>query len=170
MSEPAAAPSRSRLATRPRTSWSCAPPPTSAGTRPGLTQLLGLPASTAARAGRAGCRSLSSSAEYQDLAAEDLISSLPGSILPADESAATLRTAVAGGRKVYVLSWTAPASGSDPAVSEQLVLDATSQALPVSETTTASGFSQTVTLSRWGEALSIIKPAPTVPYTSTEGR
>ena len=111
-----------------------------------------------------------SSAEYQDLAAEDLISSLPGSILPADESAATLRTAVAGGRKVYVLSWTAPASGSDPAVSEQLVLDATSQALPVSETTTASGFSQTVTLSRWGEALSIIKPAPTVPYTSTEGR
>src|SRR5580693_7836095 len=82
-------------------------------------------------------------AEYQDLAAEDTIASLPASILPANESAAGLQTASVDGGKVYVLRWTTPATGSSPAISERLILDATAQALPVSETTTAGGFSQT---------------------------
>ena len=136
------------------------------GNPAGLTELLGLPAETAARAGSRWVVMPAGTAEYQDLAAEDTIASLPASILPANESAAGLQTATVGGRKVYVLRWTTPATGSSPAISERLILDATAQALPVSETTTAGGFSQTVTLSQWGETFAVPAPSSAVPYTT----
>jgi len=60
--------------------------------------------------------------------------------------------------------WTTPASGSSPAVSERLILDATAQALPISETTTANGYRQTVSLSHWGETLAVPPPSSGIPY------
>jgi hypothetical protein len=138
------------------------------GNAAGLTSLLGLPSAVAARAGSRWVVMPAGTAEYQDLAAEDTIASLPASILPANESAAGLQTASVDGRKVYVLRWTTPATGSSPAISERLILDATAQALPVSETTTAGGFSQTVTLSQWGETFAVPAPSSTVPYTTVK--
>jgi hypothetical protein len=138
------------------------------GNAAGLTKLLGLSSAAAARAGSRWVVMPAGTAEYQDLAAEDTIASLPASILPANENAAGLWTATVEGRKVYVLRWTTPASGSNAAVSERLILDATAQALPISETTTAGGFSQTVTLSQWGESLAVPAPSSAIPYATVK--
>jgi hypothetical protein len=134
------------------------------GNAAGLTRLLGLSSAAVAMAGSRWVRIAAGTAEYQDLAAEDTIASLPASIMPASEDAAQLRTAIMDGTRVYVLSWTTAASATSPSVSEQLVIGATTQALPISETTTAGGYSQTVTLSRWGEALTVRAPSAAVPY------
>jgi len=45
-----------------------------------------------------------------------------------------------------------------------LILDATAQALPISETTTANGYRQTVSLSHWGETLAVPPPSSGIPY------
>jgi hypothetical protein len=111
----------------------------------------------------------SGSTEYQNLAAEDTLPSLPTSLLPPNENASDLRTITIGGKKVYVLRWSTAATANGPAVSEQLTLDATTQALPISETTEAGGFRQTVTLSQWGEALTVTAPPSAVPYASVTG-
>jgi hypothetical protein len=139
------------------------------GNATGLTRLLGLPSAAAARVGSRWVRIAAGTAEYQDLAAEDTISSLPASIMPSNEETAQLRTTTVDGTRVYVLSWTTPASATSARVSERLVLGATTQALPISETTTAGGYSQTVTLSQWGEALTVPAPSAAVPYSRVAG-
>ena len=139
-----------------------------AGNAAGLTKLLGLSAAAATRAGSRWVVMLAGTAEYQDLAAEDTIASLPASILPANQDSAALQTTTVDGKKVYVLRWTTPASASSPAVSERLILDATAQALPISETTTANGYRQTVTLSHWGEALAVPAPSSAIPYATVK--
>jgi hypothetical protein len=101
-------------------------------------------------------------AEYSDLATEDTIAALPASILPGSADAARLRTQTRGGRQVYVLDWTA--AGSKTKLSEQLVLTATRQALPISETTTAGSERQTVTLGHWGERVRVPAPTGALPY------
>ena len=107
--------------------------------------------------------------EYADLAAEDTLADLPASILPGTSDPARLRTATLSGRKVYVLDWTAKASGSATTISERLVLAATTQALPLSETTTANGNTQTVTLDHWGEQFAVPVPASAIPYATVTG-
>jgi hypothetical protein len=106
--------------------------------------------------------------EYKDLAAEDTISSLPASILPSTENAVQLKAATMAGQKVYVLTWKTTASGSSTKISENLVLAATTGALPISETTAANGDSQTVTLGHWGEHFTVPVPASTIPYTRVQ--
>jgi len=139
------------------------------GNAAGLTKLLGLSAQAASRAGSSWVETAAGSNEYQNLAAEDTLPSLPASILPARESAAELSTTTMDGRKVYVLRWSTPATTSSPAISVQLTLDATAHALPITETTVANGFRQTVTLSRWGETLAVPAPPSAVPYASLTG-
>jgi hypothetical protein len=134
------------------------------GNPAGLTSLIGL---TAAAAGKVRSRWVDitgGTSEYQDLAAEDTIASLPATILPASGNAVHLRAATRSGRKVYVLDWTTTASGSATKVSEELVLTATAGDLPISETTAANGDSQTVTLGHWGERFAVPVPRSPVPY------
>jgi hypothetical protein len=134
------------------------------GSPAGLTTFIGLPAAAARKAGSRWVDIKAGTQEYSDLAAEDTISSLPASILPATGNAVQLRTSTQSGQKVYVLDWKATASGSGTKVGEQLILAASAQALPISETTTANGDSQTVTLGRWGKRFNVPVPSSTVPY------
>ena len=97
------------------------------------------------------------------------MASLPASILPPSENSAGLRTTTVGGNKVYILSWSTAASGSDPKVTAQLILDASNQALPLAETTTANGFSQTATLSQWDEKVTVPDPPEAIPYARVTG-
>jgi hypothetical protein len=140
-----------------------------AGNAPGLVRLLGLSAAAAARAGSRWVVIPANTREYQDLAAGDTMASLPASILPPSENSAGLRTTTLAGTKVYVLSWSSAASGSDRQVTANLILDASSEALPLTETTTANGFSQTVTLSQWGEKVTVPDPPEAIPYARVTG-
>jgi hypothetical protein len=134
------------------------------GSPAGLTTFIGLSATVARKAGSRWVDIKAGTQEYQDLAAEDTISSLPASILPTTGNAVQLRTSTQSGQKVYVLDWKATASGSGTKIGEQLILAATGKALPISETTTANGNSQTVTLGRWGKQFTVPVPPATVPY------
>jgi hypothetical protein len=139
------------------------------GSPAGLSTFIGLPAAAAAKARSRWVAIAAGTNEYADLAAEDTIADLPASILPGTSDPARLRTATLSGRKVYVLDWSAKASGSATTISERLVLAATTQALPLSETTTANGNTQTVTLDHWGEQFAVPVPASAIPYASVTG-
>jgi hypothetical protein len=134
------------------------------GSSAGLTTFIGLSAAAAGKAGSRWVDIKAGTQEYSDLAAEDTISALPASILPATGNAVQLRTSTQSGQKVYVLDWKATASGSGTKIGEQLILAATAQALPISETTTANGDSQTVTLGHWGKQFTVPLPPSAVPY------
>jgi hypothetical protein len=134
------------------------------GSPSGLTAFIGLSPTAARKAASQWVDIKAGTNEYQDLAAEDTISSLPASILPATGNAVHLRTATMSGQKVYILDWEATASGPGTRISERLILTAATEALPVSETTTANGDSQTVTLSHWGKSFTVPAPASAVPY------
>jgi hypothetical protein len=75
-----------------------------------------------------------------------------------------LKTETIAGAKVYVLTWTATASGSGTKITESLVLAATTETLPISETATANGGVQTVTLGHWGEQVTVAAPRSAIPY------
>jgi hypothetical protein len=139
------------------------------GSPAGLSTFIGLPTAAAAKARSRWVAIAAGTNEYADLAAEDTIADLPASILPGTSDPARLRTATLSGRKVYVLDWSAKASGSATTISERLVLAATTQALPLSETTTANGNTQTVTLDHWGEQFAVPVPASAIPYASVTG-
>ncbi len=139
------------------------------GSPAGLSTFIGLPAAAAAKARSRWVAIAAGTNEYADLAAEDTLADLPASILPGTSDPARLRTATLSGRKVYVLDWSAKASGSATTISERLVLAATTQALPLSETTTANGNTQTVTLDHWGEQFAVPVPASSIPYASVTG-
>jgi len=138
------------------------------GSPTGLATFIGLSSSAARKAASRWVDIKASTNEYKDLAAEDTISSLPASILPSTENAVQLKTATMAGQKVYVLTWKTTASGSSTQISENLVLAATTGALPLSETTAANGDSQTVTLGHWGEHFTVPVPASTIPYTRVQ--
>lgn len=138
------------------------------GTPAGLTTFIGLSHAAAVKAGSRWVAINSGTTEYNDLATEDTIASLPNSILPGSGDAPQMHAATMSGRKVYVLDWKA-ASGSGTTISEELILDATTQALPISETTTANGQSQTVTLDHWGEQVTVPVPPSAVPYARVKG-
>lgn len=135
------------------------------GTPDGLTTFVGLPAAAASKVRSRWVDIRAGTAEYQDLATEDTISSLPASILPPGSgSAVQLHAATRKGKKVYVLDWKTSASGSSAQISEELVLAATGTTLPISETTAAGGNTQTVSLGRWGTSFTVPVPPSVIPY------
>ena len=136
------------------------------GDRAGLTAYIGLPAAAAARVRSRWVEIRPGSAEYQDLAAEDTMAALPGSLLPAASNSVRMRTGSVSGQQVYVLTWTATPSGSGTAISARLVLTAAQTVLPISETLTGGGQAKEVTLSRWGDKFPVPAPAPAVPYSA----
>jgi hypothetical protein len=105
--------------------------------------------------------------EYQDLAVEDTIASLPPSILPSASDITSVSNTTVNGQKAYVLSWTATSSGTS--IKARLILTTTPQVLPVSETVTTSAQSKTITFSRWGTPFTVATPAPVIPYTQVSG-
>lgn len=140
------------------------------GDRAGLVAYLGLSAAAAAKAGSRWVEIKAGTSEYQDLAAENTISSLSASVLPSvtDASAAQVSSATIDGQQAYILDWTATdsaTSGSSTTSSARLVLSATPRVLPLRETITSAGESKTVTFSRWGAPFTVTAPAPVVPYT-----
>jgi hypothetical protein len=151
------------------------------GDTAGLTAYLGLSPAAAAKVKSRWVMIKSGTSQYQDLATENTISSLPSSILPSATDTASLSTATSGGQKEYVLDWKATASGpsgssgpggpsgSSTAIEVRLTLTATSQVLPVSETLTTNGETKTVTFSRWGVPFTVAAPAPVIPYSQIGG-
>jgi hypothetical protein len=137
------------------------------GNTAGLTAYIGLSAKAAAKASSRWVMIKAGTPEYQDLAVEDTIASLPSSILPsASEITSVLDTTVSG-QKAYVLSWTATSAGTP--IKARLILTATPQVLPVSETVTTSAQSKTITFSRWGTPFTVAAPTPVIPYTQVSG-
>lgn len=100
------------------------------GDTAGLEAYIGLPPAAAARVRSRWVEIKAGTSEYQSLAAENTIASLPSSILPSSADVTALRTATAGGRKEYFLDWKATASGSTATISVRLTLAATPQVLP----------------------------------------
>jgi hypothetical protein len=139
------------------------------GDTAGLTAYLGLSSAAAAKVKSRWVMIKSGTSQYQDLATENTISSLPSTILPSATDTAKLVTATSGGQKEYVLDWKATASGSSTAIEVRLTLAATSQVLPVSETLTTNGETKTVTFSRWGVPFTVAAPAPVIPYSQIGG-
>ena len=134
------------------------------GSPTGLATFIGLSSAAASKAASRWVDIKAGTNEYQDLATEDAISSLPASILPTAANTVQLNTATVAGRKVYILDWKTTASGSSTKISERLILAATTGALPISETTVANGDSQTVMLGHWGEQFTVPVPASAIPY------
>lgn len=139
------------------------------GNPTGLTSYIGLSPGAAAKVRSRWVVIRAGTTEYQDLAAENTMASLPGSILPTTSNSVQMHTGTVSGRKVYVLTWKATPSGSATTISAQLMLAADGQVLPISETLTAGGESKAVTLSRWGERITVPVPAPAVPYSAVTG-
>jgi hypothetical protein len=135
----------------------------------GLTAYLGLSATSAAKVASRWVAIRAGTTEYQALAAENTIASVPSSLLPSAADAVQVRTATISGRKTYVLDWKAAASGSSPAYSAQLILTVTPQVLPVSETIATGSASKTVTFSRWGSPFTVTAPASVIPYSEVSG-
>jgi hypothetical protein len=135
------------------------------GDTAGLTAYLGLSSAAAQKVRSRWVMIKAGTSEYQDLATENTISSLPSSILPSASDATQVRTATSGGQKDYVLAWKATASGSAATIDVRLTLAAAPQVLPVSETLTTNGETKTVTFSRWGTPFTVVAPAPVIPYT-----
>ena len=136
------------------------------GDQAGLTAYMGLKATDAARVRSRWVEIKSGSAEYQDLAAEDTMSSLPASILPSASNSVRLRAGTLSGQQVYVLTWKARASDTATTISARLVLTDGSTVLPVTETLTGAGQTKEVTLSHWAERFAVPVPGSTVPYSS----
>jgi hypothetical protein len=135
----------------------------------GLTAYLGLSQKSADKVASRWVAIKAGTTEYQALAAENTIASVPPSLLPSAADAVQVRTATIDGRKTYVLTWKAAASGSSPAYSAELILTVTPQILPVSETIATSGASKTVTFSRWGSPFTVTPPASVIPYSQVSG-
>jgi hypothetical protein len=135
----------------------------------GLTAYLGLSAASADKVASRWVAIKAGTTEYQALAAENTIASVPSSLLPSAADAVQVRTATIGGQKTYVLDWKAAASGSSPAYRAQLILAATPQVLPVSETIATSSASKTVTFSRWGSPFTVTAPAAVIAYSEVSG-
>jgi hypothetical protein len=136
------------------------------GNPAGLIAYIGLPASAAARVRSRWVEIRAGSAEYQDLAAEDTMASLPASILPAASNSARMRTGSISGHQVYILTWKTTPSGSSTTISAQLVLTDGRTVLPVSETFTGDGQTKEVTLSHWAERFDVPVPGSAVPYSA----
>ena len=140
------------------------------GNPAGLTSFLGLPASAAAKARSRWVAVTAGTTQYQALASENVLSSLPGNILPSTSDTVRMRTtSLPGTGKVYVMDWTAQASGSATTISAELVLTDASRVLPVSETLTADGETKVVTLSRWGSPVTVPVPGSAVAYPALKG-
>ena len=140
------------------------------GNLAGLTSFLGLPASAAANARSRWVAVTAGTTQYQALASENVMSSLPGSILPSTSDTVQMRTtSLPGTGKVYVMDWKAQASGSATTISAELVLTDASRVLPVSETLTAGGDTKVVTLSRWGSPVTVPVPGSAVAYPALKG-
>jgi hypothetical protein len=135
----------------------------------GLTAFLGLSPASAGKVASRWVAIKAGTTEYQALAAENTIASVPSSLLPSAADAVQVRTATISGRKTYVLDWKAAASGSSPAYRAQLILTVTPQILPVSETIATSDASKTVTFSRWGSPFTVTAPASAIPYSEVSG-
>jgi hypothetical protein len=135
----------------------------------GLTAYLGLSQASADKVASRWVAIKAGTTEYQALAAENTIASVPSSLLPSAADAVQVRTATMDGQKTYVLDWKAAASGSDPAYNAQLILTVTPQILPVSETIATTGASKTVTFSRWGSPFTVAAPASVIPYSEVTG-
>jgi hypothetical protein len=139
------------------------------GSDAGLTAYLGLSSASAAKIGSRWVAIKAGTGEYQDLAAENTISALPSSILPAASQVSQVSNATADGQKVYIVDWTTTASGSATSISVRLVLTATPKVLPVSETLTTKGEAKTVTFSGWGAPFTVTAPARSIPYAQVTG-
>ena len=139
------------------------------GSKTGLTSYIGLSDSAAAKAGRHWVMIKSGTAEYQDLSAENTLSTLPSSILPTASQVSKVSTATRSGQKVYILDWTTTPSGSPTPISVSLTVAATPKVLPVSETLATTGESKTVTFSNWGKAFKVAVPAQAIPYAQVKG-
>ena len=144
------------------------------GTKAGLTSFFGLPAVGAAKVGSRWVAISAGTSEYQDLAAENTISALPSSILPAASQVSQVSTATVDGQKVYVLDWTTANAAGGPGgagttISVRLVLTATPKVLPVYETLATKSEAKTVTFSAWGTPFAVTAPARTIPYAQVNG-
>jgi hypothetical protein len=139
------------------------------GSKTGLTSYIGLSDAAAAKAGRHWVIIDSGTAEYQDLSAENTLSALPSSILPAASQVSKVSTTTLNGQKVYILDWTTTPSGSKTPISARLTVAASPKVLPVSETLTTTGEFKTVTFSNWGKAFKVAVPAQVIPYAQVKG-
>jgi hypothetical protein len=135
----------------------------------GLTAFLGLSKASAAKVAKRWVAIKAGTTEYQALAAENTIASVPSSLLPSAADAVQVRTATTDGVKTYVLDWKAAATSSSPAYTARLILTVSPQILPVSETIATSGASKTVTFSRWGSPFTVTAPAVVIPYSEVSG-
>lgn len=126
------------------------------GNRGGLVAFLGLSKKEAARAGNRWVENTKGSTQYKDLYDADTMKELPSSLLPSSSDAVKLTTAVSGGTKVKVLTWTATSSGQK--IDQVLYVPATGSPLPLTETTKVSNIDQTSAFSAWGEKLHVVAP------------
>jgi hypothetical protein len=126
------------------------------GSSSGLTTLFGLTASQAKKLGTKWESWKAGTKQYSNLKG-DLTMSSVSSLLPKPKGT-TLSTEVAGGAKVYVLTWTVPATKSIPALSDTLTISAVGPFLPTEETETADGVRVTTQLSKWGEHVTVLAP------------
>jgi len=126
------------------------------GSQSGLTTLFGLSTKQARTIGGEWESWKVGTSQYANLRADVTLAAVKA-LLP--KVAGTKVSVVkVNGSKSYVLKWTAAASGSQPALSNDLTVSAGSF-LPARETTTASGgVKLTTSLSRWGERVQVAIP------------
>jgi hypothetical protein len=139
------------------------------GNSAGLTAYIGLASAAAAKAAAHWVVIRAGTSEYQALATENTLSSLPSSILPPAADVTRVSTATVGGHKEYILDWKTTPSGSATSISARLTLTATPQVLPVSEVIITKGETKTITFSNWGTPVTVTTPALAIPYAQMTG-
>jgi hypothetical protein len=124
----------------------------------GLTTLFGLTPAQAKKAGSDWVTWRAGTTQYADLKTDVTMTSV-NALLP-KATGTKLSSKVTGGAQLFVLTWTVPATGSTPELSNKLTVSATGATLPVEATSTESdGTNATTTLSDWDEPVVVVAPA-----------
>lgn len=141
------------------------------GNDSGLTKIAGLSSTQAKRVGSRWVEMKAGTSQYDGFAVSNTISSLPAAILPASTSSVKLASGTFEGERLNVLTWKMTPSGSSVQLTEELVVTATPQPLPVAETTTGGGDTRTDSFTNWGLHFTVPVPSPTscIPYSRAVG-
>ena len=139
------------------------------GNSSGLTTILGLSSAEAKKVGKDWISLKSGTSQFTDFRSDVEVSSVTEELPPA--SGTKLSTAVVGGTKVFVLSWTTAATSSTPKVSNTFTFAANGATLPIKEVATTSSGKETITYSKWNERVSVSAPpsGSTISYAKVFG-
>lgn len=137
------------------------------GSASGLTTVMGLTSAEQKKVGSSSVSMKAGTTPYKNLKENLTVSILP-TLLPVAKGTSF---SVGGGSnsKDYQLTWSTAATSSEPKTKSVLTISSGSKTLPLDEVISSSTGGGTTVFSKWGENVSVKKPASLVTYTKVFG-